>query len=111
MRKPFFILGILISLTTFSQISSSNISGVIKNKNGKKIEHAKVYIFYKAKGIGYGTYTDANGIFRFHYIETGGPYKLRVDHDSFLSYEKRDVELELGDNFYDIIMEEKRNSN
>ena len=73
MRKLFFILGLLISITTFSQISSSNIYGVIKDKNGKKINHAKVYIYYKSKGVGYGTYTDINGLFRFHFIETGGP--------------------------------------
>ena len=36
MRKLFFILGMLLSLTSFSQISSSNISGVIKDKLGIK---------------------------------------------------------------------------
>ena len=78
MGKLFFILGMFISSTLFSQISSSNISGVVRDKNGKKIDHAKVYIFYKSKGVGYGTYTDINGLFRLYYIETGGPYKIQV---------------------------------
>ena len=108
MRKPFFILGILISITSFSQISSSHISGVVKDVKGKKINHAKVYIYYKSKGVGYGTYTDINGLFQFHYIETGGPYKLKVEHALYLPYEKRDMEFELGDNYYDIIIEEKK---
>ena len=110
MRKLFFILGILISITTFSQISSSNISGVVRDKNGKKIDHAKVYIYYKSKGVGYGTYTDINGLFRLYYIETGGPYKIRVEHNSYLPYEKRDLEFDLGDNFFEVIVEEKKNT-
>ena len=111
MGKLFFILGMLISITSFSQISSSHISGVVHDKSGKKINHAKVYIFYKSKGVGYGTYTDINGLFQFHYIETGGPYKLKIEHPSYLPYEKRDLEFDLGDNYFDIIIEEKRHSN
>ena len=108
MRKLFFILGMLISLTSISQISSSHISGVVRDNKGKKIDHAKVYIYYKSKGVGYGTYTDINGIFRLYYIETGGPYKLKIEHPSYLPYEKRDLEFDLGDNYYDIIVEEKK---
>ena len=108
MGKLFFILGMFISSTLFSQISSSNISGVVRDKNGKKIDHAKVYIFYKSKGVGYGTYTDINGLFRLFYIETGGPYKIQVEHNLYLPYEKRDIEFELGDNYIEITIEEKK---
>ena len=108
MRRLFFFITLFISINLFSQISSSNVSGVVKDKNGKKIEHAKVLIFYKSKGITYGTYTDKRGFFNFSFIETGGPYKLKIEHDSYLPYEKRDIEFDLGDNYYNIIVEEKR---
>ena len=81
---------------------------MVRDTKGKKINHAKVYIYYKSKGVGYGTYTDINGLFQFHYIEIGGPYKIRIEHNLYLPYEKRDLEFELGDNYYDIIVEEKK---
>ena len=47
MKKLLLFLSLFISMTAFSQITTSDISGVIKNKIGKKIGHVKATIFKK----------------------------------------------------------------
>ena len=69
MRKLLLFLSLFISMTAFSQLTTSDISGVIKSKTGKKIEHVKVQLILKSKGITYGTFTDEKGRFIFRYFD------------------------------------------
>ena len=107
MKKLLLFLSLFISMTTFSQITTSDISGVIKSKTGKKIEHVKVQLILKSKGITYGTFTDEKGRFNFRLIEVGGPYILKVEKEKYRTYEKRNLDFNLGDNDLNVIIEEE----
>ena len=107
MKKLLLFLSLCISMTAFSQLTTSDISGVIKNKVGKKIGHVKVQLILKSKGITYGTFTDEKGKFNFRLMEVGGPYIFKVDKEGYRPYEKRNLEFELGDNELNAIIEEE----
>ena len=105
MRKLLLFLSLFISMTAFSQLTTSEISGIVKSKNGKRIEHVKVQLILKSKGITYGTFTDEKGRFIFRLLEVGGPYVFKADKVGYRPYEKRNLEFELGDNNLDAIIE------
>lgn len=90
--------GMFLFIYVIIQISSSTINGVIKDKNGMVINHAKVELILKSKGIIRGTYTDENGRYKFNLMETGGPYTLLIRKEGYRIYEKNGLDFELGDN-------------
>ena len=98
-------MGIIVSNVSFGQITTSTINGVITDKNNKKIEHAKVEIILKSKGITRGTFTDENGRFKFYLIEVGGPYTLKITKLNYREYNKKNLEFDLGDNDINVKLE------
>ena len=105
MKGLFLFLCMFILISGFSQITSSSINGVIKDKIGNTIENVKVELILKSKGIIRDTYTDRNGRFRFFLVDSGEPYTLRINKEGYRLYEKRNLEFILGDNDLNVIIE------
>lgn len=107
MRKPFFILMMLLSLTSFSQVTNSNISGLIKDKKGESIPGTTIQLVLKSNGVKYATSTDGNGIYHIYNANVGGPYSIKITSVGFKPYEKSNLDFNLGDNVLDVTLEEE----
>ena len=97
----------LVSLTSFSQITTSTLNGKIKDKNGIIIPGSTIQLVLTATSTKYGTSTDGNGIYHIYNATAGGPYTIKVTSVGFKSYEKDEIYLTLGSNDLDIQMEEE----
>ena len=97
----------LVSLTSFSQITNSNISGVIKDKKGETIPGTTIQLTLKSNGIKYNVSSDANGIFHIYNANVGGPYSIKITSVGFKPYEKGELQFNLGDNSFDVVLEEE----
>ena len=107
MRKLFFILLMLCSLTSFSQVTTSTLNGKIKDKKGEIISGSTIQLVLTTTCTKYGTSTDGNGIYHIYNANVGGPYKIKVTSVGFKPYEKDEVYLSLGGNDLDIQLEEE----
>ena len=97
----------LVSLTSFSQITNSNINGVIKDKKGETIPGTTIQLTLKSNGIKYNVSSDVNGIFHIYNANVGGPYSIKVTSVGFKPYEKDEIYLTLGGNDLDIHLDEE----
>ncbi len=96
------ILPIIIALTamTFmaqSQVTTSSISGFVKNKNGNALPGATITATHIPTGTVYTTAARTGGRFDINNMNPGGPYTIS---STFVGYEvnkKEDVYLQLGD--------------
>ncbi len=107
MRKLFLFLMMLISITSFSQITNSNISGTIKDKKGESIPGTTIQLILKLNGVKYNVSSDVNGIFHIYNANVGGPYSIKVTSVGFKPYEKDEIYLTLGGNDLDIHLDEE----
>jgi hypothetical protein len=107
MRKVFLFMMMLVSLTSFSQITNSNISGRIKDKKGESIPGTTIQLILKSNGVKYNTSTDGSGIYHIYNANVGGPYSIKITSIGFKPYEKSNLEFNLGDNILDVTLEEE----
>jgi hypothetical protein len=86
MKKLFFLL--LLVVTNFvgmAQITSSTISGVVKDKTGERLPGATIHVTHTPTGTNYHTTTNSNGSYTVPAVRVGGPYTI---HATFIGYEK-----------------------
>jgi hypothetical protein len=107
MRKVFLFMMMLVSLTSFSQITTSALNGKIKDKKGEIIPGSTIQLILTTTSTKYGTSTDGNGIYHIYNATAGGPYKIKVTSVGFKSYEKDEIYLTLGGNDLDIQLDEE----
>ena len=101
-RQPLFAfvmscLFVVVSVSTsFAQINSATVSGVITDQQGLAVHGAKVTVKSEATGAERAVTADEAG----HYTIVGlvpGAYKLRVDGGSnFAPYEKPSLQVLVG---------------
>jgi len=97
----------LVSLTSYSQVTNSNISGKIKDKNGLSIPGTTIQLILESNGVTYGASADVNGIYHIYNANVGGPYKIKISSVGFKPYEKSNIELNLGSNTFDVVLEDE----
>lgn len=100
------MLLLFVSITAFSQVTTSNLNGKIKEKNGGVIPYSSVLIFYNPTSTKYVSAADEHGLFHVYNANVGGPYTVQVSAVGFKTYEKKDVYLSLGENDLDVVLEE-----
>jgi hypothetical protein len=89
-------LSLVISLSTFAQVTSSAITGVISDSKGEGLPGTTIVAVHEPTGTKYGTISDANGRFTFPSIKVGGPYKVSVSYIGFQNQEKTGIIAGLG---------------
>ncbi len=90
----FFFL--FCGLLAFSQVTTSNIKGLIVDQNSEPLPGANVVAIHTPTGTKYGAATNFDGRFNLLNLRVGGPYTITV---SFLGYQEQtfnDVFLTLG---------------
>ncbi len=92
---------VFISLISVAQVTTSSISGNIKDKNGAPLEGATVTATHLPTGTVYNSISKKGGIFNIPNSRIGGPYRLKVEFVGQKAYEIEGFNLLLGEP-YDI---------
>jgi hypothetical protein len=93
------ILGFLLLLTSFvgfGQITTSTISGVVKDKSGQTIPGATIHATHTPTGTNYYSVSNKSGVFVIPAIRVGGPYTIHASFVGFRKGELKDVNTSLG---------------
>lgn len=98
MRK-FLLLSLLCFFTTmhvFAQVTSSSMSGTIKDDKNVTLPGATVKATHLPSGTVYAVITNKDGLFSIPGMRTGGPYKVEISFIGFSKSTYTDITLQLG---------------
>lgn len=93
----FFFAAIILSLSSYAQVTTAQINGVILDDSEAGLFGANVVAEHLPTGSIYGTNTLDNGRYNIPNLRVGGPYKITI---SFVGYEPQTMEnvfLNVGD--------------
>jgi hypothetical protein len=93
------ILSLLLSVSTFvgfGQVTSSSISGIVKNEKNEVLVGATIQAIHTPTGTKYSTSTNKNGNYILPAVRVGGPYVLSTTFVGYKKDEVKDVATQLG---------------
>jgi outer membrane receptor for ferrienterochelin and colicin len=95
-------------LAGHSQVTTSNMSGTIKDGKGQPLTGASILAIHTPTGTTYATMTRTGGRFDLSNIRSGGPYKVEITYVGFDKVVRENIFVSLGEvASLDINMEEK----
>jgi len=83
--SSFFLLTVLLG---FGQITTSSISGVVKNDKNEVLVGASIHAIHTPTGTEYKTQTNKQGVYVLPAVRPGGPYTI---HASFVGFNKAEI--------------------
>lgn len=84
------------SFFSYGQITTSTISGVVKNSKGEVLTGASVHAVHTPTGTEYFASTNKSGVYVFPAVRVGGPYTLHASFVGLNKGEVKDVNAQLG---------------
>ncbi|MFO0414708.1 MAG: carboxypeptidase-like regulatory domain-containing protein, partial [Bacteroidota bacterium] len=88
LRKFFFTaLAVCLGMMVNAQVTTSSISGSVKDQSGKLLEGAAITAIHLPSGTSYSTVSKKGGSFNIPNARIGGPYKLSVEYVGQKKYE------------------------
>jgi hypothetical protein len=97
MKKAILSLFLSVSaLVGFGQVTTSSISGVVKNEKQEVLVGAAIHAVHTPTGTSYKTVTNKNGVYVLPAVRVGGPYTIHASFIGFRKGEETDVNTELG---------------
>jgi hypothetical protein len=97
MKKAILSLILSVSfLLGFGQITTSTISGVVKNEKKEVLAGATIHALHQPTGTEYKSVTNKNGVYVLPAVRVGGPYVIHVSFIGFETAEEKDVNTQLG---------------
>src|SRR5689334_7433297 len=101
MLKRLTILLILFSASifSFSQVTTSGMTGIVKDNNGHALAGATVTAVHTPSGTTYNTVAGKNGVFNIPNMRAGGPYSLKVTFAGQEPFTLENINLELGQSY------------
>lgn len=102
---------LLLCVTGLSaQVTTSGMSGVVKDASGAPMIGASVILTHVPSGTVYGTVTQDNGRYSLVNLRVGGPYTLEVSSVGSETYKSGGIYLTLGDVLVNnIVLQESTN--
>lgn len=105
---PLVIALLAIPFLMDAQVTTSNISGIVKNKSGNALPGATITATHLPTGTVYTATSRAGGRFDINNMNPGGPYTIEISFVGFDSDKKEDVFLVLGETQrFDVQMKDK----
>src|SRR5215213_1724243 len=97
LKRILYLLAFALSATTFtfSQVTTSNITGVIKNPANEPLTGASIKVTHVPTGTVYSTITNKNGRYNINNVQPGGPYRFEVTFVGFGKETREDIFLNL----------------
>ncbi len=90
-------VAVFFSLFTVAQVTTSSISGSVKDKSGNALEGATITATHLPTGTVYNAVSKKGGIFNIPNARIGGPYKLKVEFVGQKAFEVEGFSLLLGE--------------
>ena len=93
------ILSLILSafaLVGFGQITTSTISGVVKNEKNEVLVGATIHVTHVPTGTEYRSVTNKSGVYVIPAVRVGGPYTIHASYVGFKMGEEKDVNTQLG---------------
>ena len=88
---------IMLPFALFAQITTSNITGVVKNAAGTNLSGATIAAVHQPTGSVYSTASRTGGQFDISNLNPGGPYTINVTYVGYETEMHTDVYLVLGE--------------
>lgn len=82
-----------------AQVTTSGLSGVIKNKSGKALQGSTITATHIPTGSVYKAKTSATGQFYINNVNPGGPYTLEVTNAGYSAQKQEEIYLNLGETY------------
>ena len=99
-KNLLFLFAILLFIfNSQAQVTTSSMSGIIKNDKGESLSGATVTVIHQPTGTLYKTQTKSGGRFSITNMAAGGPYSVEITYVNYTTEKKNDVYLDLGQNF------------
>jgi hypothetical protein len=104
----FFIAFAAMAMVANAQVTTSSISGVVKNKSGNTLPGSTITAVHTPTGTVYTAQSRTGGRFDINNMNPGGPYTISVSFVGFETDKKEDVYLTLGETQrYDVSLSDK----
>ena len=88
-----FVLG---ATSTYGQVTTSAISGTVKDQNGQPMVGTTIQAVHQPTGTRYGTTTNRLGVFNLPAVRPGGPYTVVASFVGYKKTELTDINTSLG---------------
>ncbi len=90
----------LLSPTLFAQgVTSAAMSGLVTDANGLAVVGANITAVHEPSGSRYGNVSREDGQYNISNLRPGGPYTVKVSLIGYADKERKNVFVQLGDNF------------
>ncbi|UCE70529.1 MAG: TonB-dependent receptor [Flavobacteriaceae bacterium] len=99
MKKCFFLVALLLSVTAGAQVTTSNIRGLVTDQQGVPMLGANIVAVHTPTGTRYGAITNIDGRFNLLNLRVGGPYEVTISYVGYTTQQESDVFLTLGKTF------------
>lgn len=96
---PLIIFLLAIHVTVVAQITTSSISGTVKNATDEPLVGATITATHQPSGTKYVTTSRAGGQYAIANMRVGGPYVIEITFVGFVTDRQEDVILKLAENF------------
>ena len=90
------LLSLFVTIASFGQITTSTLSGVVKNEKGDALVGASVHVTHQPTGSEYRAQTNKSGVYTIPGVRPGGPYVIHVTYVGYKMKYVNDVNTELG---------------
>ena len=90
------LLTLFVTIASFGQVTTSTLSGVVKNEKGEKLIGATVSVVHQPTGTKYGSSTNTQGSYVIPAVRVGGPYLVKVSYVGYKTEEITDINTSLG---------------
>ena len=87
----------IFSITAIAQVTSSAVTGVVKNSAGELLTGSTVKITHTPTGTVYQSSTDKNGRYTLVNLIPGGPYTVEISNVGFANFTQSNLNLPLGE--------------
>jgi len=96
-RLTILLFAVSASFFSFSQVTTSSMTGTIKDNNGQLLAGATVTATHVPSGTVYSTISSRDGVFNLQGLRVGGPYQVKIDYVGLKSAIFENVILQLGE--------------
>ena len=90
------LLSLFVTITSFGQITTSTLSGVVKNEKGEVLVGATVHAVHQPTGSEYKSSSNKSGFYTIPAVRVGGPYVIHVSYVGYKKNEVTDINTALG---------------
>jgi hypothetical protein len=90
------LLLLLVSISAFAQVTTSSLTGIIKDNKGEASIGATVQATHIPSGTKYGVATNGEGRFTIQNMRIGGPYTVTISYIGSRTETRDNIVLQLG---------------